>query len=111
MDKDTSSSEELATIYAESAAKKLTLELRDLAVAAGWPADVARSLSVVLNDGSLNIDYPENMDKRIQDLEYGNFQTPPKTVFRKFMYRTEGVASSILGGEVLDQLVMEAEVF
>lgn len=111
MQKDTSSSEELATLYAESAAKELTLELRDLAVAAGWPADVARSLSVVLSNGSLNIDYPENMDKRIQDLEYGNSETPPKTVLRKFMYRTEGVASAILGGEVLDQIIMEAEVF
>jgi hypothetical protein len=27
------------------------------------------------------------------------------------MYRAEGVASAILGGEVLDQIVMEAEVF
>jgi len=111
VEKDTSSSEELALSYAQSAAKELTLELRELAVAAGWPADVANSLSVTLSEGSLNIDYPENMDKKIQDLEYGNAATPPKTVLRKFMYRTEGIASKILGGEVLDNLIMEAEVF
>lgn len=111
MDKDTSSSEELAYDYAQSAAKELTLELRDLAVAAGWPTDVANSLSVVLSGTSLNIDYPEAMTEKIQELEYGNAATPPKTVLRKFMYRTEGIASKILGGEVLDNLIMEAEVF
>lgn len=111
MYKDVSSSEELAYTYAQSAAKELTVELRDLAVAAGWPTDVAGSLSVVLVNGSLNIDYPESMDSQIQDLEYGNASTPPKTVLRKFMYRTENIASKILGGEVLDNLIMEAEVF
>lgn len=98
-------------MYAKSAAKQLTLELRDLAVAAGWPADVASSLSVVLINGSLNIDYPESMDQRIQDLEYGSFEKPPKSVLRKFMYRTEQVTSQILGGEILDTIIMEAGVF
>lgn len=98
-------------MYAKSAAKQLTLELRDLAVAAGWPADVASSLSVVLINGSLNIDYPDSMDQRIQDLEYGSFEKPPKSVLRKFMYRTEQVTSQILGGEVLDTIIMEAGVF
>jgi hypothetical protein len=98
-------------MYAKSAAKELTLELRDLAVAAGWPVDVASALSVVLNNGSLNIDYPESMDQRVQDLEYGSFEKPPKSVMRKFMYRTEQVTSQILGGEVLDTLIMEAGVF
>jgi hypothetical protein len=98
-------------MYAKSAAKELTLELRDMAVDAGWPADVASSLSVVLTDGTLNIDYPEEMDQRIQNLEYGSFQKPPMSVMRKFMYRTEKVTSQILGGEVLDNLIMEAEVF
>lgn len=82
-----------------------------MAVDAGWPADVASSLSVVLTDGTLNIDYPEEMDQRIQNLEYGSFQKPPMSVMRKFMYRTEKVTSQILGGEVLDNLIMEAEVF
>lgn len=111
MQKEIDSSDELASMYAKSAAKELTLELRDLAVEAGWPADVATSLSVVLINGSLNIDYPEALDQRIQDLEYGNFKTPPKSVMRKFMYRTEQVTSNILGGEVLDNLIMEAGVF
>jgi hypothetical protein len=105
------SSDELASTYAKSAAKQLTLELRDLALDAGWPVDVASSLSVVLSNGSLNIDYPESMDQRIQDLEYGSFENPPKSVMRKFMYRTESITSQILGGEVLDTIIMEAEVF
>ena len=111
MQNEINSSDELASMYAKSAAKELTLELRDTAVAAGWPADVASSLSVVLEGGSLNIDYPESMDQRIQDLEYGSFEKPPKSVMRKFMYRTEKVTSEILGGEVLDSIIMEAEVF
>jgi hypothetical protein len=105
------SSDELAFMYAKSAAKELTLELRDTALDAGWPADIARALSVVVTNGSLNIDYPESMDQRVQDLEYGSFQKPPASVMRKFMYRTEKVTSQILGGEVLDSLIMEAEVF
>lgn len=111
MQKEIDSSDELASMYAKSAAKELTLELRDLAVEAGWPADVASNLSVVLTNGSLNIDYPEAMDQRVQDLEYGSFEKPPKSVMRKFMYRTEKVTSTILGGEVLDNLIMEAGVF
>jgi hypothetical protein len=105
------SSDELASIYAKSAAKELTLELRDMAVAAGWPPGVAGSLSVVLTNGTLNIDYPESMEERIQDLEYGSFEKPPMSVFRKFMYRTEQVTSQILGREVLDNLIVEAGVF
>lgn len=111
MQKEIDSSDELASMYAKSAAKELTLEIRDLAVEAGWPNDVASNLSVVLNNGSLNIDYPESMDQRVQDLEYGSFEKPPKSVMRKFMYRTENVTSTILGGEVLDNLIMEAGVF
>ena len=111
MQKETDSSDELASMYAKSAAKELTLELRDLAVAAGWPTDIASNLSVVLTNGSLNIDYPESMDQRVQDLEYGSFNKPPKSVMRKFQYRTEQVTSNILGGEVLDNLIMEAGVF
>lgn len=111
MQNEINSSDELASIYAKSAAKELTVELRDMAVAAGWPTDVASSLSVVLTNGSLNIDYPESMEQRVQDLEYGSFQKPPMSVMRKFMYRTEQVTSQILGGEVLDNLIMEAGVF
>jgi hypothetical protein len=111
VEKEINSSDELASIYAKSAAQQLTLELRDLAVEAGWPLNVAASLSVALINGNLNIDYPEELDNQIQDLEYGSSNTPPKSVLRKFMYRTESITSQILGGEVLDNLIMEAEVF
>lgn len=65
----------------------LTAALRDRAYRAEWPADIVLELSVKASDGALYIEYPERLEERIQDLEYGTEETAPRTVLRSFMYR------------------------
>jgi hypothetical protein len=64
--------------------KPLTQALRKNALSAGWPVSLTKRLRVVMTDSSMDIEYPEDIATRIEDLEYGDGTTPPMPVFRKF---------------------------
>ena len=64
--------------------KPLTQALRKDAISAGWPVALTKKLRVVMTDSSMDVEYPEDIATRIEDLEYGNGDAPPMPVFRKF---------------------------
>lgn len=89
----------------------MTTEIRHSAITAGWPQDIAMSLSVVFEDGQLRIDYPESMQEKIHDAEYGTPSNPPASVLRSFMYRCDKYIENVLNGEIVDELMVEGDIF
>jgi hypothetical protein len=79
--------ENAAKDVARKSALKLTPVLRDMAYKAEWPSDIIVELKVEAVDANLVVSYPEGLEDRIQDLEYGGENTPPKPVIRQFNYR------------------------
>jgi hypothetical protein len=82
----------------------LTADLRDKAYKSGWPADIIIQLNVKAKDGALYIDYPESLDQRINDLEYGLEGVSPQAVFRPFMSRYASTMEVDFSNSVVDVL-------
>ena len=82
----------------------LTAALRDKAYKSEWPSDIIIQLSVKAKDGALYIDYPENLEERINDLEYGTEGVSPQAVFRPFMSRYASTMENDLSNSVVDVL-------
>ncbi len=79
----------------------LTKSLRSDAVSSGWPEEIANYLSVVVVDDNLLINYPDELAKIIEDLEYGNGSDSPTPVMRRFLGNNQiSIANSIEGGLV-----------
>ncbi len=70
--------------------KPLTQALRKSALSAGWPVALTKQLRVVITDTSMDVEYPENVSSRVENLEYGDGVTPPNPVFRKFANAIHG---------------------
>jgi hypothetical protein len=79
--------ENAAKDVARKSALKLTPVLRDMAFRAEWPSDIIVQLKVDAVDSDLVISYPEDLEDRIHDLEYGGEDAAPKSVIRAFTYR------------------------
>lgn len=75
----------------EDVARQLTLSLRTLAIAAGWPLDIANMLEVVYEDGTFAPAWPRSMNEKIRDLEFG-YSGEPNPVLRRFANRVEKMA-------------------
>jgi len=86
---------------AEKASEQLTPMLQQLAIAAGWPADVAFSLSVKPKDGELHVSYPEELDEQINNLEYGTPSSAPASVIRPFVARIGSHIGNVLEDSVV----------
>jgi len=79
--------EKAAQDVARKSALTLTPVLRDMAFRAEWPSDLIIQLKVEAVDSELVVSYPEDLEDRINDLEYGDEKTPAKAVIRPFTYR------------------------
>jgi hypothetical protein len=82
----------------------LTASLRDRAYRAEWPSDVIIQLNVKAKDGALYIDYPDELDERINNLEYGSEGVSPQAVLRPFMSRYASHMEEDFSNSVVDVL-------
>jgi hypothetical protein len=82
----------------------LTASLRDKAYKAEWPSDVIIQLNVKAKDGALYIDYPDELDERINNLEYGSEGVSPQAVLRPFMSRYASHMEEEFSNSVVDVL-------
>ena len=82
----------------------LTADLRDKAYKAEWPSDIIIQLSVKAKEGALYIEYPDELDERINNLEYGSEGVSPQAVFRPFMSRYATHMESDFSNSVVDVL-------
>jgi hypothetical protein len=87
----------------------LTKELQKFASASGWPSNVVSQLSIQ-NDGyDLVIAYPDHLEQKIEELEYGTQSMPPRSVIRPFTNRYSREAYNRLSDIALF-MFMEGEI-
>jgi hypothetical protein len=79
--------ENAAKDVARKSALKLTPVLRDMAFRAEWPSDIIIQLKVDAVDANLVVSYPEELEERINNLEYGSEDSSATPVIRPFTYR------------------------
>lgn len=99
-----SSIEAAAKDAAIKSADRLTPVLRNMAIAADWPSDITLNLTVKAKDGSLYIDYPEELEDRINDLEYGQRDQAPNPVLRSFSTRFASHLEEVMSNASVDVL-------
>lgn len=75
----------------DDSARQMTISLRVMASAAGWPTRLVNLLRVVEQDGHFVPAYPEEAQAAIEDLEYG-ITGEPNPVLRRFLNRSESMA-------------------
>jgi len=100
---------------ASDAAYYLIPELEDKlkfeAEASGWPTEIASQLSLGYVEGSLVIQYPDELEDTVFGLEYGVIGQPPKSVLRSFSYRADAYVKEMLANETFDLLMQYEDVF
>lgn len=69
---------------AKASSQSLTEKLREMALLVGWPADAVDALSVVEEDGDLQIKIDDEMRQTVDELEYGTHEHVPSPVLRRF---------------------------
>jgi hypothetical protein len=82
----------------------LTSALKEAALAAGWDSMLVAQLSVVADDTGINIEYPEGIADKIEDLEYGTIDHPPASVFRTFLTKNSTIVENSVSASVIDNL-------
>lgn len=90
---------------------QLTQELKDTATASGWPKTVIDVLSVSFDGSNITVEYPPQMARIIDDLEYGNASDLPNSVIRSFIYRSGDTVKSVLANRSVSNLFESEGVF
>jgi len=88
----------------------LTQELKNDALAAGWPANIIETLTVTTKNFSIVVNYDQMYDTQIGDLEYGTQNEAPKPVFRLFLDKHGNIISDKMADSYLKYLE-ETKVF
>ena len=77
-------------IYIQAAEKKATAEytakLRQHAEQYGWPSEVIAQLTINYDGKHHQIKYPENIQSKIMELEYGTPDVKGKPVMTTFVF-------------------------
>lgn len=89
--------------------EELTNDIRSFAKKSGWPDNVASKLTVEYADDTLVISYPDSLESKISELEYGTAGTPPRAVFRPFEVRMRDVITKA-SSQIALELFMEGEL-
>ena len=90
---------------------QLTQELKNTAKVSGWPKLAIDNLSVSFDGSNLSVDYPPQLTRMIEDLEYGNGSDLPNSVIRSFIYRSGATVSSVLATRSVSNLFESEGVF
>jgi hypothetical protein len=90
---------------ARTTAKKATSKLRSEAYSNGWPTELSRTLSILHDkEGRFSMDYPQHLESKIFDVEFGTQNTPPNPVMRRFLNRLDETSDEFdsMMGTLLD---------
>ena len=90
----------------ESKANLTSLVVRD-AIMAGWPIDIARSLSINVVGADLEITYPPKVAAAVDELEYGTRALSPMSVLRLFKKRHAEDIDKIIAGAMSEYFLSE----
>jgi hypothetical protein len=70
----------------------------------GWPNSVAKELKIKVDADGVHAEYDANLEKEIENLEYGMLQSPAKAALRNFSYEADKILDHVLtyrGAEAL----------
>jgi hypothetical protein len=84
----------------------LTLELRTIAHASGWPSRLISAMEINYEDGDLVINWPEELNEDIDNLEYGDINSLPNSAIRPFLLRAPSTITKVIERQSLGQLFM-----
>jgi hypothetical protein len=102
----------LLAAKASDSAEEMTAALRERAARHGWPADIASRLSIEYDGSNLRYSFPEDIEQKVWDLEYGKMPNPtPSSVLRGMEYRMHGFMDEVIDKDLLDTMIMQDEVF
>lgn len=86
-----------------------TPELNAMARYSEWPIEAAYDMQVNYVEGSLDLQYSEEMAQDIDNLEYGDINSLPKSVIRPFLYRAYPKIEQAYRDYALDILFVEGK--
>ena len=71
------------------AARHLTSDFRQYALSHGWPLGFLLRTRVVYNANidEFDVEYPDDIKQRVEDMEFGTQNSPPNPIIRTFMNR------------------------
>jgi hypothetical protein len=101
----------LAADTADSLIEPLTQQLRQLADASDWPAEVIAQLSVDWDGTNLSVSYPPEIADQVNDLEYGTNSDKPNSVIRAFIYRSVPIIKNVFANKTMKNLMDIEGVF
>lgn len=61
-------------------AEKLTFDFRKHAVKCGWDFKIVSQMKVVWNENGISFDYPASLNAEIENLEYGDNDSPSRAI-------------------------------
>lgn len=80
--------------------EELTLELKAMAEAQGWPDHLTDVISVKVLGNKIDVHYPESLSDEVELVEYGYQDRPPQSVIRVFKRNLEKKAMDIVHREI-----------
>ena len=87
-----------------------TPELRSMARGSEWPARAAYDMEINYVNGNLDLQYSQEMAEEIENLEYGDINSLPRSVIRPFIYSAQPKIEEAYEVHALDLLFMEGGV-
>jgi hypothetical protein len=84
---------------------QLTKLLKEDARRAEWPNDIITKLKVAIEELNIVIYYPEKFATKVEDLEYGNQNDSPQSIFRLFITKHSDAISSSISDWSVDYLI------
>lgn len=78
------------------AAEEIRPEFERMVKESGWPKEVREKLVLVVEEESIGVSWPEELNKKIDDLEYGTIGRTPT----HFLRRVDEYIDSVVSREV-----------
>ena len=79
-----------------AAEKEIRPEFENMIRLSGWPAAVRDKITLVVTEESIGVSWPSELNKQIDDLEYGTIGKTPTHLMR----RIDEYVDSVVGREV-----------
>lgn len=68
----------------------------------GWPEEVINQVKVEISESGFGFNYPENIQDLVMNLEYGNFNEPPKAAMRNFKAKSGKETASLVVKNIIE---------
>ena len=99
--------ETLAEFVGNILGDEFTPQLNSMARGSEWSIEAAYDMQVAYDEGDLDIQYSEEMSETIDNFEYGDINSLPKSVIRPFIYRAQPHIEQAYRDYALDILCVE----